>query len=39
MATALRIFDEAVTEVAARGAAIAREIDAAGATREGEVGG
>jgi 4-aminobutyrate aminotransferase len=39
IATALRIFGEAVTEVAARGAAIAREIDAAGATRDGEVGG
>ena len=39
MTTALGIFEEAVTEVAARGAAIGREIDAAGATREGEVGG
>jgi 4-aminobutyrate aminotransferase len=39
IATALRIFTEAVTEVAARGAAIAREIDLAGATRDGEVGG
>ncbi len=39
MATALRIFGEAVTEVAARGAAIAREADAAGALHDGEVGG
>jgi 4-aminobutyrate aminotransferase len=39
MTTALRIFGEAVTEVAARGAALGREADAAGALHEGEVGG
>jgi 4-aminobutyrate aminotransferase len=39
MATALRIFGEAVDEVAARGAAVAREALAAGAMHEGEVAG
>jgi 4-aminobutyrate aminotransferase len=39
MATALRIFGEAVTEVAARGVAVGREAEAAGALHEGEVGG
>jgi hypothetical protein len=39
MATALRIFGESVTEVAARGAALGREARAAGAFPEGEVGG
>ncbi len=39
MATALRIFGEAVTEVAARGAALAQEADAAGALHDGEVAG
>jgi 4-aminobutyrate aminotransferase len=39
MATALRIFAEAVAEVAARGVALAREADAAGALHEGEVAG
>ena len=38
-ATALRIFGEAMTEVAARGAALAREAEAAGALHQGEVGG
>jgi 4-aminobutyrate aminotransferase len=39
MATALRIFGEAVTEVAARGTALARDAEAAGALHAGEVGG
>jgi 4-aminobutyrate aminotransferase len=39
MATALRIFGESVTEVAARGAALAGEAKAAGAFHEGEVAG
>ena len=39
MATALRIFGEAVMDVAARGAALGREADAAGALHAGEVGG
>ncbi len=37
--TALRIFGEAAMEVAARGATLAREAEAAGALHEGEVGG
>jgi 4-aminobutyrate aminotransferase len=39
MATALRIFGEAVDEVAARGAAVADEARAAGAFHDGEVDG
>jgi 4-aminobutyrate aminotransferase len=39
MATALRIFGESVTEVAAPGAALGREPRAAGALHQGEVGG
>jgi 4-aminobutyrate aminotransferase len=39
MATALGIFSDAAMEVAARGAALAREADAAGALHNGEVGG
>ncbi|MEO8208042.1 MAG: aminotransferase class III-fold pyridoxal phosphate-dependent enzyme [Chloroflexota bacterium] len=39
MDTALRIFGEAVAEVAVRGDALAREAAAAGAMHEGEVGG
>jgi 4-aminobutyrate aminotransferase len=39
VATALRIFGEAVTEVANRGAALAEEARAAGAFHEGEVDG
>jgi 4-aminobutyrate aminotransferase len=39
MATALEIFGESVTQVAARGAAIGREAEAAGGLHEGEVGG
>jgi 4-aminobutyrate aminotransferase len=39
MDTALRLFDEAVTEVSARGPAVGREARIAGAMHEGEVGG
>jgi len=39
MATALRIFGEAVDEVARRGPSIARDAALAGAMHEGEVGG
>jgi hypothetical protein len=39
MATALRIFGESVTEVAAPVAALGREARAAGALHEGKVGG
>jgi hypothetical protein len=39
MATALRIFGEAVDEVAARGAAVADSARAAGAFHDGEVDG
>jgi 4-aminobutyrate aminotransferase len=39
MATALRIFGESVTEVAGPGAALGRELRAAGALHQGEVGG
>jgi hypothetical protein len=39
MATALRIFGEAVEDVARRGPDVAREATLAGAMHEGEVGG